>query len=116
MLHHGLYFAYENKKVNIPKFLASIEAGLKKVNQNDSHAINTRISKVLINNNCSGSQDCFPELKVLKTLSHNQNIVITHADKGHVAVVLDRSDSHTKALYLLNDVSTYELLKNDFYP
>ena len=61
-------------------------------------------------------------LKETKLFSQkNSDIFITHADKGNVTVILNRSDYNKRILQLINDNSTYKitnynpikLMKND---
>ena len=56
------------------------------------------------------------EQKALKRLKTDENIVILHADKGRVTVVMDKTDYNDKMDSLVNDKQTYEVLKRDPTP
>ena len=56
------------------------------------------------------------EQQALKRLKNGNNIVILPADKGRVAVVMDKTDYFDKMDALANDKQTYEELKPDPTP
>ena len=56
------------------------------------------------------------EQRALKQLKHDNDIVILPADKGHVTVVMDKTDYNHKMDTLVNDKNTYELLIRDPMP
>ena len=56
------------------------------------------------------------ELHALKRLKNDKDIVILHADKGRVTVVMDEKDYSDKMDSLVNDKQTYEPLKRDPTP
>ena len=56
------------------------------------------------------------EQKQLQRLKTDKNIVILHADKGRVTVVMDKTDYNDKMDSLVNDKQTYEVLKRDPTP
>ena len=49
----------------------------------------------------------------MKSLSSNPSIIITHVDKEWATVILNKVDYINKALELLQDESTYILIKKD---
>ena len=56
------------------------------------------------------------EKQALKRLKHDENIVILPADKGHVTVVMDKTDYYDKMYELVNNKQTYKRLKQDPAP
>ena len=54
-----------------------------------------------------------PIIKILKNLSNDKKIHITRADKGRVAVVLDRVEYINKMETILSDSKTFKLLDED---
>ena len=56
------------------------------------------------------------EQQALKRLKNDNNIVILPADKGRLAVVMDKTDNFDKMDALVNDKQTYEELKRDPTP
>ena len=56
------------------------------------------------------------EKQALEWLKHDENIVILPADKGHVTVVMDKTDYYNKMDELVNNKQTYKLLKWDPAP
>ena len=53
------------------------------------------------------------ELKALKSLKHNQDIIIKSADKGNDIVIENKTDNINNGLQHLNDRNIYEPLKAD---
>ena len=56
------------------------------------------------------------EQRALKRHKNNNDIVILPPDKGHVIVVMDKTDYNHKMDTLVNDEHTYELLIQDPTP
>ncbi|BHF60347.1 hypothetical protein SprV_0100331100 [Sparganum proliferum] len=53
------------------------------------------------------------ELKAIRELKNDEEVVIVPADKGRASVVLDKSEYVTKAQELLNDNQSYEVVDTD---
>ena len=89
---------------------------ISKLNIKDKHSIRTGISKILLKKKNSNPPVLKLGLIMIKNLAKGPSIVVIHADKGHVTVILDKSMHNDKAYELLNDNSTYEILKKDLMP
>lgn len=46
-------------------------------------------------------------------LKKHQNLLVNKADKGNVTVVMNRSEYESKCQDILNDSTTYEMIKKD---
>jgi hypothetical protein len=53
------------------------------------------------------------EQEALKSLQHDQDIIILPADKGRMTVILDKPDYIEKAKQLLSDTTTYQRIDRD---
>jgi len=52
-------------------------------------------------------------IKCKKFFKNNDDILVTKADKGQVTVIMDRIDYVNKMVEILNDDSTYRIIKNN---
>ena len=78
--------------------------------------IRSRVTSTLQSASLPNSNLTPDELKALKRLKTDENIVILPADKGRVTVVMDKTDYNNKMNSLVNDKQTYEVLKRDPTP
>ena len=69
--------------------------------------------KELHTNRCHMHNMSSREIKALKNLQENKDIIIKKADKNSGIVVMDRNDYHRKVLEMLNDSSVYSKI-DDF--
>ena len=118
LLAKGMNFAPAPKKSNTPAIIAEVENALNKlkIHMDTADNIRSRLVGVLnkpmrTHNNLSPLQ-----VKALKELRSDQDIVILPADKGYVTVVMDTKEYDDKILHLLSDQDTYKNLKIDPTP
>ena len=100
--------------ITSPKFIASIESGLMKINDNDIQTT-TRIRMVnkIINcttnltkpNNMLLSKSEIIETK--KFFKENNNLLVLKSDKGNTTVLVNKDFYISEVMKLLNDETTY---------
>ncbi len=114
VINESLKFRQTPKKIPYMELIASIEGAAKEMERREMpNANHFRIKCANVINSASK-----PELnlkpfqsQILKTLSENKSIVITQADKGGKATVLDQNQYTAMCLQHLED-PVYELVKD----
>nr|VZI00414.1 unnamed protein product [Spirometra erinaceieuropaei] len=95
-------------------FIAALEATLSKTDttEDSKNAIRQRVASLIISHR---PRRTIPpaEVKAIKELKRDEEIVIVPADKGRATVVLDKSEYVTKAQQLLNDEQSYKVIDSD---
>ena len=104
-------FAPALKKSNTPAIIAEVENALNTTDNIRSRLVGVLNKPMRTHNNLSPLQ-----VKALKELYSDQDIVILPADKGRVTVVMDTKEYDDKILHLLSDQDTYKNLKIDPTP
>ena len=114
VLSLGFNFAVARKKF-LPKdeIIASVEKGIKKLSQPEIEVIRGKITNVLKTTKTQQHNLTNDEVHALRNLASNKELVINKADKGNCTVLMDRVDYIEKMMMLLNDTSTYKLIKID---
>nr|VZI25667.1 unnamed protein product [Spirometra erinaceieuropaei] len=95
-------------------FIAALEATLSKTDttEDSKNAIRQRVASLIMSHR---PRRTIPpaEVKAIKELKRDEEIVIVPADKGRATVVLDKSEYVTKAQQLLNDEQSYKVIDSD---
>ncbi|BHF83969.1 hypothetical protein SprV_0902711800 [Sparganum proliferum] len=95
-------------------FIAALEATLSKTDttEDSKNAIRQRVASLIISHR---PRRTIPsaEVKAIKELKRDEEIVIVPADKGRATVVLDKSEYVAKAQQLLNDNQSYKVIDSD---
>ncbi|BHF57766.1 hypothetical protein SprV_0100071200 [Sparganum proliferum] len=95
-------------------FIAALEATLSKTDttEGSKNAIRQRVASLIISHR---PRRTIPsaEVKAIRELRRDEEIVIVPADKGRATVVLDKSEYVAKAQQLLNDNQSYKVLDSD---
>nr|VZI11478.1 unnamed protein product [Spirometra erinaceieuropaei] len=95
-------------------FIAALEATLSKTDttEDSKNAIRQRVASLIMSHR---PHRTIPpaEVKAIKELKRDEEIVIVPADKGRATVVLDKSEYVTKAQQLLNDEQSYKVIDSD---
>ncbi|BHF81330.1 hypothetical protein SprV_0702446000 [Sparganum proliferum] len=95
-------------------FIAALEATLSKTDttEDTKNAIRQRVASLIISHR---PRRTIPsaEVKAIKELKRDEEIVIVPADKGRATVVLDKSEYVAKAQQLLNDNQSYKVIDSD---
>ena len=113
VLNRGLNFAVTPKTTKNQDIIAEVEKGIRKLPHSAANIIRSKVVNILNQPNSRQSNLTIEETKALKTLANRDDLVITRADKGNCTVVLDKSDYEEKIYSMLNDNTTYSLLKRD---
>ncbi|BHF81222.1 hypothetical protein SprV_0702435200 [Sparganum proliferum] len=95
-------------------FIAALEVALSKTDaaEDSKNAIRQRVASLIISHR--PRRTITPaELKAIRELKNDEEIVIVPADKGRATVVLDKSEYVTKAQELLNDNQSYKVVDTD---
>ena len=109
----GLNFAVTQKTIPKQNIIAEIEKGIRKIPNASANIIRSKIVNTLNQPNTHQPNLTSEQRKALQVLKKRDDLVITYADKGNCTVILDKLDYEEKMHKILNDNSTYMLLKHD---
>ncbi|BHF83737.1 hypothetical protein SprV_0902688300 [Sparganum proliferum] len=95
-------------------FIAALEATLSKTDttEDSKNAIRQRVASLIISHRLRRTIPS-AEVKAIRELKSDEEIVIVPADKGRATVVLDKSEYVAKAQQLLNDNQSYKVIDSD---
>ncbi|BHF71356.1 hypothetical protein SprV_0401441400 [Sparganum proliferum] len=95
-------------------FIAALGATLAKTDttEDSKNSIRQRVSSLIISHKPRRTISS-AELKAIRELKMDEEIVIVPADKGRATVILDRSEYVAKAQELLNDNQSYRVVDSD---
>ena len=113
VLSLGLNFAVTQKTIPKQNIIAEVEKGIRKIPNASANIIRSKIVNTLNQPNTHQPNQTIEERKALQKLIKRDDLVITRADKSNCTVILDKSDYEEKMQKILNDNSTYMLLKHD---
>ena len=120
-LSKGLNFAPTPGCVPTAHFITSVEAAIHRSGVDENVAAKAR--KQHMNVIGAVSRAKMPsrnitskEVKSLKELANDEDILILPADKGRATVVMDRTDYDEKMQRMLSEESTYQLIEKDPTP
>ena len=102
--------------INSEQILANIESKLTMyiTNKPDLETIRNSLVEIFKNNKYISKQNLSnDQLKALKSLRNNNDIIITNSDKGNKTVVLNKIDYIKKIEEILSDQNIYTVIKND---
>ena len=113
-LSKGLNFAPAPKKIPTAHLVATIEAAIRS-GVSETVAVKTRMSVI-----GSVSRARMPlrnvppkEMRALKDLASDEDILILPPDKGKATVAMNKADYDTKMMTMLKDENTYRPVKKD---
>ncbi len=112
-LSKGLNFTPAPKSIPIPRIVAAVETGLRKVPSSEAELARINIIGALTKAKPPPSNITTEEYRAIKDLKKDNSILILPADKGRATVILDKSEYHQKILSMLSDDKTYKKLKRD---
>ena len=105
------------KRIPTEAIVFSVEAPRQReLSESAKDSIRSRIASTIQSASLPDSNLTKDERQALKRLKTDENIVILPADKGRVAVVMDKTDYYDKMDALVNDKQTYQVLKRDQTP
>ncbi|UYV78756.1 hypothetical protein LAZ67_16002666 [Cordylochernes scorpioides] len=90
ILSKGLKHRYPSKLDKIP-LIAGIETSITGLNMQDKHSVRNHVTSVL-NSPTNDLANSHHTNQIIRTLSKNNNIVITRSDKGSRTVIMNTSD------------------------
>ncbi|UYV84616.1 K02A2.6-like, partial [Cordylochernes scorpioides] len=90
ILSKGLKHRYPSKLDKIP-LIAGIETSITGLNMQDKHSVRNHVISVL-NSPTNNLANSHHTNQIIRTLSKNNNIVITRSDKGSRTVIMNTSD------------------------
>ena len=107
VLQYGLNFAPAPKTIPIPKFVASVESGIRDLPENNKESIRTTLTNILKYSKPPTISNLSHQQKLaLKNWRKDESITIIPADKGKSIIVMDNDDYSRKINDLLNDKDT----------
>ena len=113
VLKKGPKFAVAPNTIPVLELLKGVETGLRRIpNKNAVSIARTKITGILRQARTPPSNLSQQEQLALRSLNEDESIVITNADKGNTTVVFNKMTYITKMLDLLNDCTTYKIVKN----
>ena len=107
------------KRIATKTIVSSVEAVLSRqrhLSESAKDNIRSRIVSTVQSASIPDNKLTKDEQQALKRLKNDHNIVILPADKGHVTVVMDKTDYFDKMDALGSNKQTYEELKCDLTP
>ena len=116
-LSKGLNFAPAPGRISTTHF-TSVEAAINRSGVDDNVAAKAHMSVIGAVNRAKMPPRNIPpqELKALKELASDQDILVLPADKGRATVVMDRTDYDEKMHKMLSEESTYQPIAKDPTP
>lgn len=109
----GLNFALVPKRIPNEEIICSLEDGIKTFNEEDKELIRQECVVILRKSRPPKRNLNHEQLKALKSLRNNNDIVILKADKGGATVVMDHGNYINKMKdHLYNSGSYKKLEKN----
>nr|VZI50128.1 unnamed protein product [Spirometra erinaceieuropaei] len=95
-------------------FIAALEVALSKTDaaEDSKNAIRQRVASLIISHRPRRTITS-AELKAIRELKNDDEIVIVPSDKGRATVVLDKSEYVAKAQQLINDNRSYKVIDSD---
>ncbi|KFD46687.1 hypothetical protein M513_12455 [Trichuris suis] len=113
VLAKGLNFIPTPKKVSFADLIARVEQSLINVEPNKANQIRGAISTILTRTKYTPKKNLtLMEMKILKDIKKDKNIIITRADKGNAVVVLNRN-TYTSNVKQLLVTGSYKPIKVD---
>ena len=113
VLGRGLNFAPVPSKVPTKDIIASVEPALHHHdNPSEANVARAAVCNILRNSKPPRDNLTFGEKEALKALRKNEEIVIAKADKGNVAVVMNKEEYETKASEILQ-VAPFQPVDSD---
>ena len=119
VLSYGLKHSVTPKRIPTESIVSSVEAVLSRqrdLSESAKNDIRSRIASTVQSASIPDNNLTKDEQQALKRLKNGNDIVILPADKGHVTVVMDKTDYFDLMNALVNDKQTYEELKRDPTP
>ncbi|XP_046578306.1 uncharacterized protein LOC124286034 [Haliotis rubra] len=111
-LAKGLKFAPASPKINSDMFIANIEKGLQQLAPGGKvDFLRHQITSILHKAQPQKPNITPAEKQAIRQLKQHPDIVIAPADKGRATVVLDKDHFHSMVDNLLDDTSTYQMMK-----
>ncbi|XP_067639481.1 uncharacterized protein [Eurosta solidaginis] len=112
--------ASDNEKFPLFKFIADGENIIQTVKDRDMQEIARNNFTTLIQDHLKKKTTSFRDKFICQTLEdtkrflkQNKQLIILNADKGNVTVVMDKKEYDSKIQTVVNDISTYRVLKRD---
>ncbi|MDA8003198.1 MAG: hypothetical protein MPL62_18085, partial [Alphaproteobacteria bacterium] len=114
-LSRGLNFAPTPKVVPKAHIVAGVETAITQSKASENLATKARIGVIgALSRAVLPPRNTLPdEMKAVRELARDADIIILPADKGKSTVVMDRSDYRTKVQALLSDRDTYQPMAKD---
>ena len=116
VLQLGLNFAAAPIQIPTHRILAAVEKSLTKFTAGEANHVRSKVIGVIKNHKPPEPTLSSAEIKALKELRNDQNLVISKTDKGNTTVVMDKIDYGKRLLTMLENNTTYQQLQKDPTP
>jgi len=113
VLAKGMNFAVAPKRIPVDQFIAETESSISSLSPDKKSAIRNKVCSILSCAKPPKKNISQAEMKALKTLGKDKNIIILKADKGNSTVVMNRTEYDEKIEVMLSDSKTYQVLQSD---
>ncbi len=100
------------KEIPVGEIIAEVEASVYNLDESAKSDIRNKVSYILASSKPPKDNLSKSERAALRDLKKDKDIVILKADKGNSTVIMDRSDYDSRLMRLLNDSTTYAVLKD----
>ena len=114
VLSRGLNFATTPIKVPYDDFIIATELACHKITDPGQKAdLRNSVAGILKNAKITHKNTSREEWKAIQSIAKDKTIKVLPADKGRTTVILDTEQYENKMLTMLQDETTYEVLKKD---
>ena len=113
LLAHGPNFAVTPTNLPILEYITSIEMACQNLNNNEAQELRSDVYRALRNSHPPKPNLRKEEMKALKQLKTDKDLMVLTAFKGVAMVVIDRQEYIQKARALLEDTNTYRPIPSD---
>ncbi|KAK3732372.1 hypothetical protein QZH41_005703 [Actinostola sp. cb2023] len=113
VLAKGMNFAVVPKRIPVDQFIAETESSISSLSPDKKSAIRNKVCSILSCAKPPKKNISQAEMKALKTIGKDKNIIILKADKGNSTVVMNRTEYDEKIEVMLSDSKTYQVLQSD---
>lgn len=102
-LSKGFNFAVSPKEIPVEEIICGVENGIQKLAIEDQECVRQDVARILRKSKAPPPNIPSKELRALKKIKRNTDVVILPADKGNATVVMDASVYNQKMKVLLED-------------
>ena len=113
LLGKGAGLAITPKAIPVDEYLMATESACKVLSKGEAAALRAEVTETIQQAKVPKSNLNRNEIKAMKELKNDEDIIILPADKGKCLVVMDRKDYNGKMEEKLRDATTYKRIEEN---